>query len=380
MHILLKVNQAEALRQGINAPHSTVSLDVDPEQLTATERAVLAAVLDDGHDATKRGIQSEPDEIVGQYQRSSQGNPTDPMVLIRPDLSGLKEAIAAMLEQREAKRAGLRASRQTIVNQAVAALEETLARRPAMNKSGLNHDGTLKTWCSEPVIWFEYPHTDTDLSWSGAILYLPEPDAARYAAWKARVEAENEAALAAAIEAAKPRLAQALAERRAKEEADAVEAAVQEAQRAAFLFQLPEQTKRRIDAGYATEQEVNKLLRTIARQEAGLPHEGGFRPSFKLADLTDEEFTALEVITQHVRRRLPNAEVAPMALYDDGGPRYRQAEAGDDPDAIDQDGEVWEDGLNERRRIVVTWQAAGLNVKAVIPFDWQPPATDNTEA
>lgn len=93
MNITCKVDQSAALAAGINAPHSTVVLDVDPATLTESERSVLAEVLDDGHDATRRGL-----EVAPGY------TPTRPLLLVRPDMDGLRAAIARMVEQRDARR------------------------------------------------------------------------------------------------------------------------------------------------------------------------------------------------------------------------------------------------------------------------------------
>lgn len=49
MKLVVPVDQAECLRHGIAAPSSTVTLDVDPSQLTSVEREVLAESLVKGH-------------------------------------------------------------------------------------------------------------------------------------------------------------------------------------------------------------------------------------------------------------------------------------------------------------------------------------------
>jgi len=48
MRILCEVNQAECLRHGIDAPSSTVKIEVDPKSLTQEQRELVASQLYDG--------------------------------------------------------------------------------------------------------------------------------------------------------------------------------------------------------------------------------------------------------------------------------------------------------------------------------------------
>ena|ERR1700730_16687107 len=48
MKILCYVNQAEAFRKGIDAPHSSVQIEVDPSVLTQAQRDFIADRLNDG--------------------------------------------------------------------------------------------------------------------------------------------------------------------------------------------------------------------------------------------------------------------------------------------------------------------------------------------
>lgn len=83
MKMLIKVNQTEALRRGINAPASTASLEVDPAQLTQTERDWIASNLKDGGDLT------------GHWQIPS---------AISPTVDGLREMIAERLARDAAEK------------------------------------------------------------------------------------------------------------------------------------------------------------------------------------------------------------------------------------------------------------------------------------
>jgi hypothetical protein len=46
MKLRFKVDQGEALRQGVDAPTSVVTLDIDPKKLTQEERSLLADRMD----------------------------------------------------------------------------------------------------------------------------------------------------------------------------------------------------------------------------------------------------------------------------------------------------------------------------------------------
>jgi len=46
MKLRFKIDQAEALRQGIDAPTSVVTIEVDPQKLTQEERKLLADRMD----------------------------------------------------------------------------------------------------------------------------------------------------------------------------------------------------------------------------------------------------------------------------------------------------------------------------------------------
>ena len=55
MKLRFKVNQGEALRQGVDAPTSVVTIEVNPKQLTQEERNILADRMD-GIDVRQRGL------------------------------------------------------------------------------------------------------------------------------------------------------------------------------------------------------------------------------------------------------------------------------------------------------------------------------------
>jgi len=371
MKLLLRVNQAAALRRGINAPASTVELDINPTALTQLERDVLAAVLIDGHDATRLGIQSVPDDIVGQKWSGStfysDGDPTKPLVLERPDVEGLKEAIRRVLAERDE----IRAKHAEVVKvkqvEAREKLAQEMAKPPYHNTIWLRADGRETTCDSEKLVKVSYLEREC---YVGLYFALSAEDRAQYEAWRAECQAETSRAKEAAIASVMPELNRLVekmkAEVEAKAKAEAEAKAKAQAERAAMMARMPDVFRRRIEAGYSSAEEVDLEIRRMILADAQLPHDG-YKVSRELNTLTDKEFTALEKVRADIAKRLPHATVEPMEVADKFE-SFRPATAADDPADVDDDGEVWEEAKNLRRRIVVSWPVAGLTVRAAQPF------------
>ena len=80
MRILCEVNQAECFRRGIDAPRSTMKIEVDPAKLPEEIREFLADHLHEGDKLSAR----------------------DDFQLFRPDLLGFMETVLTAKEYREA--------------------------------------------------------------------------------------------------------------------------------------------------------------------------------------------------------------------------------------------------------------------------------------
>src|ERR1700675_2503064 len=80
MQILCEVNQAECFRRGIDAPRSTMKIEVDPAKLPEEIREFLADHLHEGDKLSAR----------------------DDFQLLRPDLLGFMEAVLTAKEYKEA--------------------------------------------------------------------------------------------------------------------------------------------------------------------------------------------------------------------------------------------------------------------------------------
>ena len=81
MQLQVRVNQTEALRRGINAPASTVKVEVDPAQLSQEVRDLIASSLTDGFrldmydlfgsvvEPTQAGIVARAEEIIAARKK-----------------------------------------------------------------------------------------------------------------------------------------------------------------------------------------------------------------------------------------------------------------------------------------------------------------------
>jgi hypothetical protein len=363
MNVLCRVNQAEAMRRGIDAPNSTVQIDVDPAALTETERQVLAAVMIDGHDCTRLGIRTQTADIVGQAWRGSgdridlrsDGAPTAPLMIVQPDIIGLQDAIAEMLAARDAayaiyvaeaeaaaaKEAQEQARRDARDRRVIGALLRGGAKfRDEDGRGGL--DGTTSIY--DDCVFIDCP---TEGVTNYKLPRTPEIEPA-IQAYQARREAwEQERSRQAEAEAAR----QAEAKAAEKAEWDALYA------------RLPQALRDRHAAGYATGAEVERAIKIMIREDAGYPgHHDGWDDSVKLTSLTDAEFARLREAQAHAPE---GATVEARECWDDA---QREADDGDNPDDVDDDDGMVHYRQNERRQIVVTWHHAGMRVRAVLPL------------
>lgn len=360
MRILMRIDQAAALRSGIDAPSSTEQVEVDPGQLTEIERQVLAAVLMGGHDATQLGIQTEPDGIVGQVWRRvgariecrADGQPTAPLLAIRPGLEGLCEAIARILAERDrmrAERAERKAAEQREYDEQTLAAIQEAAGQTEQKTVYLDRDG-------DPCdAYHSVVHTEIQVP---RLPYYWAADRASpevvhsYQGLRSTHEAERDRLIALAV-----------AEMRDGPYVEwQAEQAQQQAEYDVLYARLPESLRQRDAAGYASETEVEKALRALARADAGYGGYAGWSGSEKLETLTDDEYARL----QEIQAAAPEGATVEARLCRDGG--WRRAIEEDDEDEIDSDGEV-DDRTNFRRQAVIEWTVAGrLEVRAVEPL------------
>jgi hypothetical protein len=213
MKIKFNVNQKQALRLGIDAPSSTSMLEINPAELSERDRAILAAILVDGHDATQLGLQTEVDGWVGQHYspqdkytplvtRCSNGSPTGVLTANGPTLQHLVEAIGWLAAEVEEKRALWKKKEADELADIRRRLREDEERLEMMEKledlSGLAHVRTGGQFVDEGNGWFrrewiitkDYPTLPADVkSYSPKNLYIRPDLEPRTKALTARVQA-----------------------------------------------------------------------------------------------------------------------------------------------------------------------------------------------
>lgn len=366
MKVLCRVNQAEAMRRGIDAPQSTVRIDVEPASLTEVERQVLAAVMIDGHDCTQRGVQTQTPEIEGQQWRIvgngrvetySNGAPTAPMVLVRPDLQGLRDAIAEMLAARDAAYAAYMVKEAAREARNAQEQAERDAKDRRVTDALLRGDAKFRDedgqggFDTTTSVYDDYVFVDCPCEWVANYRLARTPEIepaitvyqARRDAWyeQRRVEAEAKA--------------------KADAEAEATKKAQDQAEWDALYARLPQAMRDRYEAGYAYRYEIERAMRVMIREDAGYPaHHDGWSKSVPLTSLTDAEFARLREAQAHAPT---GATVEPRECWDDD---YREADE-DEMDEADDDGMVHH-RERIRRQIVVTWHCAGMPVESVLPL------------
>ena len=354
MKLLLKVDQAAALRAGVDAPDSTVMLDVQPSEFTVRERELLAAVMVEGYDCTVRGIcrDVEGDEITAppwnerDRRQHRNGDPTDPLRLEAPDVAGLHDAIDRLLSERDAYRQAKHEKVERLRQEADERIRKCLAeplRTETVNvRRGTDGRPVIDNWSTyKPSVGVTVPIPPSVYSCRHA---SPEMRNA-YDVRRAEVSAERDRLIAAAD----PELA-------------AVEARIEAAQAAeraeydALYARLPDGLRERHEAGYATDDEVDAAIRRLIRRDAGYGGYAGWADSRELSSLTDEEFATLK----RIRAEAPEGAVV----------EAREVWDCDDCDEDDYDEDDHDDPkrTNIRRVAVVRWTRGGVQTKAVVPL------------
>lgn len=336
MKILFPVAQAECLRKGIDAPTSTVTIEIDPATLTERERATLASKLRDGHKYTG-------ESIVG-----------GDLGAVRVELARIhaeEDALSAKLAERiAAGNAELRAS-----------LERPLEIRE--EEIGMTLDGMVGSYgpikrtitypvCPQvPQRWNEsgsYRHTMADSEIEPELLERLRV-----------IRVDCEARRAAAMESVLPEMrAEAERIRTEKREAERRETV----QREALYARIPAELRARDEAGYAEVDEVKRAMISLVRSDVYPDYQRLARTNRSknpVGVLTDAQFARL----LEIRAGAPEgASVEAYRLYDVG---YRPAE---DDEVGDEDDEV---KIEENEIIAarVVWNHAGLEIVAQFPLE-----------
>jgi hypothetical protein len=345
MNITFKVDQAAALKAGINAPSSTTKVDIDPAELSQEEREYLSSILSEGHDCTKYGLSAEGLKVSG-----ATGDYSEAPVLVRPDLQGVRDAIAERLRQRAAH---LEKHKQENADRARKADSEIDA---AIASAATRHVRVKLDESGLP--------TETSAYYSGISVDLSVPciyacrdyasDAAkeRYAAEVERRKAEA----ARLIAATQPEL------ERLHADAAASEAATR-AEYDALYARLPEKLRKRAADGFASDDEIKKGIQLLIRSDAGYKAHEDWERCRILEVLTDAQYERL----LEAKAGAPNgAKVTPMRVWD---VKYRPAE---EDEGGDRDGEVAVE-VNMRSVALIEWSRGDIETNTAVSLDKESP-------
>ncbi len=107
MNLLVLLNQEECLKVGGDASASTARIEVNPSDLTEPQREALAAVLLDGHDATRIGLRADTEQIAPALPTSKRRRAytwhhhwkTGPLTVIAPTVEGLGDGLDRLLRK-----------------------------------------------------------------------------------------------------------------------------------------------------------------------------------------------------------------------------------------------------------------------------------------
>lgn len=331
MKILFAVNQKAAMLRGINAPSSTVELDIDPTDLPEDFRALIAEALKDGYDA--RGA------ITRDSRRYD-------ICLEQPSLGGLLESLAAIQGKVAARRAEIAA----LEAEDQATLEAMIAEAKSTDVANLiTGDNRLKSVRG----YYNSRH--------GNLHSLSK--------W----EGKTVASLAGREEEAKAEIARRKEAEQAAMDAQRLrneESARRKAQdRESLMSRLPDGLRQRAQEGYASADEVDAELRNLIISDAGYsPIDADYSDDREaLTTLTDEEYAFLV----EKRNAAPEgSDVKPYAVW--CGEWYRPATEEDDPLEIDSDGDVTipleeRDGFRRGVRIKLP-ERGGVTAALFFPF------------
>jgi hypothetical protein len=371
MKLLVAVNQAEALRLGIDAPSSSVQLEVDPAVLTQPERDLIALLLWDGFDLRHYYVSQEGQRSDWSSEYCHAGYQR--LTVTKPTLDGLREALAAQLIRQDmavAKKAVEQAKDQTreaqIRAEADAAMRAALDAPEADTRTvGLFGDGQIRHFAhwesplavtTVPVVLPRPARTQTESKWSTECC---DPEL------KKEYERACQAAQAEVEKVARPVLEQMLADQLAR-------AAAEKAEHDALYARLPESLRARASEGLASSNAIEKALRNLLRVDAGYPRGvgtgGAYQRSCAVSELTDEQYARL----LEVRAEAPEgATVTPKKVWN-----LNWRLAGDDEEA-DENGEV-ADPVDERIVARVEWSRVGINTWTICPLAPKPAGSVET--
>lgn len=329
MKLLISIDRRAALAQGIDAPHSTAEVDIDPATLTPEERAILAEAMADDGFTVMRNVDT--------------GYGFGPLRAVTADVSGVRAALAELLARRgeaAAKRAEIEAQDAATIE----AIRAEAARAPITDL----YRRTIRNGAAdvEPVTISQY-HNYARHGGLSAFYTRGGGTLAELTGRDAELRAEME------------RQRQNMERQREQQETAAAKArAEQDAAYAALLQRLPEGLQGRAREGYATDDEVHAAIRALLITDAGYPVHLAYAYDdwAGLDALTDAEYEQMRTLRDEAPA---GAEVRPVVAWH---------ESADDPAVFSDES----DGLDATRGVLIRLASPVPKIRpeVFIPFAW----------
>ena len=273
MQLQVSIDQKEAFKRGINAPHSLVKVEVDPSQLSQEVRDVIADVLQEG------------------YRLDSFGGYSGLGPVLEPTQAGIVAQAEALIAKRKAAAAEVAAKRAEYLSELAKYGEAVLANPRANLMVGC--DSRQMVYGNAPCWVYE--------SWSRTNIAHP---------CRELPDEVNKVAL----EVGKEMIAEVLAKNEAGRAAEAAKRAEEVAAAAAYKAKLcvaltPELAEQ-FKEGFMSQEKAEMAVRNAYRKSLGVTFTGDSEAwdvdSFtEPSDLTPAEYAALKVF----RSKLPEGSV-----------------------------------------------------------------------
>lgn len=360
MKLLCFIDRATATQRGYTVHHYTLDIDIDLTALSAVEQSVVDCLLLDPRDISMHG----PLPGVDRHYR---------LELSRPDAEGFREALAELVALWQGDQAKVRANADAHIRKLIAdSVNRTVLVQLAIDENGQRQVGrgqnpTKSQFCTS---WVKLPYQIP----SNRLRECPDhasPEVEEeLVAMNRQLGESYRMALEGAFSSLEVSYNAKIAARQAKEDAEAAEAARIRAEYEPLFQRLPELSREKHAAGYASEAEIRSAIQGLIRID------GNYQPTpvqnsasvttwdsqAILNDLSDDEYKQLLVVRKaapsdavveaaRIWNRVSRRSTKEVALVGRNGPR----------DIPKQD-------RNVIRAALVTWTRGGVETSVAIPF------------
>ena len=358
--LLCFIDHAAARQRGYTAHHQNLDIDIDLTTLSAVEQSVVDCLLMDPRDISKHGRLPGVDR---GYR----------LELTRPDAEGFREALAELVVLWQSDQAKVRANADAHIRQLMAdSANRTVLVQIALHESGQREIGrgqnpTKSQFCTA---WVKLPYRIPSNRFSECPDHASPEVLDELLAMNRQISESYRMALDSAFASLEVDYMAKIAALQAKADAKAAEDARIWAEYEPLFQRLPELSREKHAAGYASEAEIRSAIQGLIRIDAN------YQPTpvqntdtartwdsqALLNDLSDDEYKQLLEVRKtapsdagvkaaRIWNRVPRASAKDKAPYDRNG-------TGDTP----------KQDRNAIRVALVTWTRGGVETSVAIPF------------